>query len=147
MMAHMALPDLDADLPCSLSAAIVTDFLRGQLGYEGVIFTDDLCMGAISQSYSPAQSVVLALQAGCDLPLVCHEVLGVLEGVAEAIESQLEPMQLEAAMKRIEKLQAMAFTPEPLPFIAWRDWLAHSAEFNARFDSEQQALDSPVARY
>ncbi|MDO4528470.1 MAG: glycoside hydrolase family 3 N-terminal domain-containing protein, partial [bacterium] len=49
MIAHLLVPEMDAELPTSLSPEMVQGFLRDQLGYEGVVFTDDLCMGAIAK--------------------------------------------------------------------------------------------------
>lgn len=53
--------------------------LRERLGFRGVVFTDDLCMGAIAGQYAPDEAAFLSLKAGCDLPLVCHEPLPWLE--------------------------------------------------------------------
>ena len=72
MVAHILMTQLDPDLPASLSPAVVTDLLRGKLGFGGVVFTDDLTMGAITQNYGLGEAAVLAVEAGCDMLLVCH---------------------------------------------------------------------------
>ena len=72
MVAHILMTQLDPDLPASLSPAVVTDLLRGELGFGGVVFTDDLTMGAITQNYGLGEAAVLAVEAGCDMLLVCH---------------------------------------------------------------------------
>ena len=72
MVSHILLSQIDPDLPASLSPAVVTRLLREELGFQGVVFTDDLTMGAITQSWDMGQAAVLAVQAGCDLVLVCH---------------------------------------------------------------------------
>lgn len=147
MVAHLMLPDIDAVLPSSLSPALVQGFLRNQLGYEGVVFTDDLCMGAIANSYSPAQSVVLALQAGCDLPLVCHNAVEHLEEIAAVVKA-LPPALLQDVERRITRFRIMLSTFEPMRFIEWRDYLKDVAAFTASVpEVDPSAPASPVFDY
>ncbi len=69
MTAHVVYPALEPDVPATLSRAVCTDLLRGDLGFEGVLFSDDLEMKAIQK---PAgEAAVLAIAAGCDALLVC----------------------------------------------------------------------------
>jgi beta-N-acetylhexosaminidase len=72
MTAHVRYPDLDPDRPATLSTRILTGALRGQLGFDGVVVTDDLEMGAISESYGPEEAALLAFRAGADLLMICH---------------------------------------------------------------------------
>jgi beta-N-acetylhexosaminidase len=73
MIGHGHFPAWHADpYPASLSRAIVHDYLRGELGYKGLIMTDDLEMGAIANRYGSAESARLALEAGEDMLLICH---------------------------------------------------------------------------
>ncbi|MCE2488318.1 MAG: glycoside hydrolase family 3 protein, partial [Desulfurellaceae bacterium] len=72
MTAHVVYPALDPDRPASLSAPIITELLRRQLGFDGVVVSDDLEMGAIVRHGSVEQAAVQALVAGTDLLLVCH---------------------------------------------------------------------------
>ena len=74
MTAHVVYPALDAKLPATLSEAIVTDLLRHQLGFDGVIFSDDLAMRAISDRYGVEEATTLAIRAGVDVLLFCHEI-------------------------------------------------------------------------
>ena len=74
MTAHVTYPALDANLPATLSEAIVTGLLRHQLGYDGVVFSDDLEMKAISDRYSVEEAAALAVRAGVDILLFCHEI-------------------------------------------------------------------------
>ena len=70
MVAHITLPNITDDgLPASLSYELVTGKLRGELGYGGLVITDALAMGAIAKNYSPSETAVLAIKAGCDLLL------------------------------------------------------------------------------
>lgn len=146
MIAHLLIPEIDAELPTSLSPALVQGFLRDQLGYEGVVFTDDLCMGAIAKRYSPAESVPLALRAGCDLPLVCHDAVEHLEAVAAAV-AELPADILEAVESRIERYRLHIATQKPMGFIEWNDYLKNVAGFTASVPEVGAAPGSPVQNY
>lgn len=146
MIAHLLIPEIDAELPTSLSPALVQGFLRDQLGYEGVVFTDDLCMGAIARRYTPAESAALALRAGCDLPLVCHNAVEHLEAVAAAV-AELPAGLLEQVEQRVERFRLHLSTVPPMPFIEWNDYLKDVAAFTARVPEVQAAPGSPVQNY
>lgn len=146
MIAHLLIPEIDAELPTSLSPSLVQGFLRDQLGYEGVVFTDDLCMGAIAKRYSPAESVPLALRAGCDLPLVCHDAVEHLEAVAAAV-AELPADILEAVERRIERYRLHIATQKPMGFIEWNDYLKNVAGFTASVPEVGAAPGSPVQNY
>ncbi len=147
MIAHLLIPEIDSELPTSLSPALVQGFLRDQLGYEGVVFTDDLCMGAIAKRYSPAESAALALLAGCDLPLICHDACEHIEAAAEAI-SRLPQAVLQAVEARVERFRMGLHTRPPMPFIQWREYLADVREFNSRVPAlSAQMPGSPVQDY
>lgn len=73
MVAHVAVPALDAsNTPASLSKPIITDLLRGSMGFTGVVITDDLEMGAITESRSVGDAAVAAVTAGADIVEVAH---------------------------------------------------------------------------
>ncbi len=72
MSAHILVPAMDGDRPGTLSPTIMTGLLREELGFEGLILTDDMEMGAITEHHDPGEAAVLALDAGCDLLLYCH---------------------------------------------------------------------------
>src|SRR5437763_16563008 len=69
MVTHILNPQLDPKLPTSLSPNVVTGMLRKQLNFKGVIISDTLWMGGISNTYSLAQAAIMAVKAGTDLPL------------------------------------------------------------------------------
>ena len=94
MTAHIVYAAEDATRPATLSPAIVRGTIRGRLGYDGVLVSDDLTMGALSGS--PAERTVAALEAGCDLALHCSSVL---EETAELLASC--PDATEAALNRL----------------------------------------------
>ena len=72
MTAHVLYPELDPQRPATLSRRIVRGALRGRLGFEGIVVTDDLEMGAITESYAPEEASLLAFRAGADLLMFCH---------------------------------------------------------------------------
>lgn len=147
MIAHLLLPEIDPDFPSSLSSAVVQGFLRDQLGYEGVVFTDDLCMGAISHLYTPAQSAAMALRAGCDLPLICHHASDHLEAVADEIYRLPEAI-LEHACARISRFRLLLETCPSMTFLEWDDYLRSLRQFNAKIPScDAPAASSPVHLY
>lgn len=73
MTTHLLARSLDPQYMATFSRIIVNDILRSQLGFEGVVVTDDLGMGAVAAEYSPGDRAANALQAGHDLIMFCHE--------------------------------------------------------------------------
>ena len=73
MTSHALYPGLDARCPATLSYAIITELLRGRLGFDGIIITDDLEMGAIKKDPGVAEGAVKAFEAGCDILLICED--------------------------------------------------------------------------
>jgi len=76
MTAHIHMPDEPetGTLPASLSPSVIQAFLRNQLGYKGLILSDDLEMGAIIKNYGISEAATLAIKAGHDMLLVCHNL-------------------------------------------------------------------------
>ncbi|WML37863.1 glycoside hydrolase family 3 N-terminal domain-containing protein [Clostridium sp. OS1-26] len=72
MVAHILLYKIDPAYPASLSKTIITDILRGQLGFMGVVITDDMTMGAIVKYYDISNAAVRSVNAGSDIVLVAH---------------------------------------------------------------------------
>jgi beta-N-acetylhexosaminidase len=73
MTAHVVFEGLAGEVPATLSRAVVTDLLRSELGFDGVCFSDDLHMKAISDRYTVERAAILAIEAGCDGLLVCTD--------------------------------------------------------------------------
>ncbi|MGO4544049.1 beta-N-acetylhexosaminidase [Paenibacillus sp. 2TAB23] len=73
MVAHLLIPKLDKTYPASLSKTIVTDLLREELGYDGVVITDDMTMGGITEHFDVGESAVRSIQAGTDIILIGHD--------------------------------------------------------------------------
>lgn len=148
MVAHPVALGLDAECPASLSSGVVEDFLRRQLGYDGLVLTDDLCMGAIAEMYTVPQAAALAIQAGCDAPLVCHGVPDLLEDVAQVISSLPEEV-LRRARERLENFRRLIPTPmPPMGLIEWREYVHDVQAFCSRVGQEENGIpDSPVQNY
>ena len=73
MVSNVTFPQLDAANPACISPAVMTNILRKDYGYKGLIFTDDMEMGAMAKHYSFSEMGVKAIQAGADIILVCHD--------------------------------------------------------------------------
>jgi beta-N-acetylhexosaminidase len=106
MTAHVLVPSLDESRPATLSPHVVQAMLREELGFEGVILSDDLEMKAIAATYSVPDAAVQAIAAGCDGLLICSgnvEVQAVtLEALVHAVEAGRIPFKrLEDAHKRL----------------------------------------------
>lgn len=98
MVGHIGVAALDADTPASLSRPVITDLLRGRLGFDGLVVTDSLRMGAVTRRYGPAAAAVAALQAGADVVLMPADPAAAVEGIAQAIRSERLPRErVEAA--------------------------------------------------
>ncbi|RFB11058.1 hypothetical protein DZB84_21350 [Bacillus sp. HNG] len=72
MTAHILLPKLYASNPATMSKAVITELLRKELGFEGVVITDDLTMGAIAKHNTVGQAAVKSVFAGSDILLIAH---------------------------------------------------------------------------
>jgi beta-N-acetylhexosaminidase len=96
MTAHVLYPALDAQRPATLSEKIITGLLRHQMGYSGVVFSDDMDMRAISGRYSAAAAAYESLRAGVDMLLFCHD----LSQAAEVCEFLAAQSERDAALRR-----------------------------------------------
>ena len=110
MVAHILLSQVDPDYPASLSHRVVTGLLREEMDFDGVVCTDDLTMGAVSNTYGMGEAAVLAVEAGCDLLLVCHgadNLTAARDALLEAVDSgRISPERLDESVKRILSLKA-----------------------------------------
>ncbi|HEY9735575.1 MAG TPA: glycoside hydrolase family 3 N-terminal domain-containing protein [Trichocoleus sp.] len=85
MTAHLQVPALDPRYPATLSRATLTQTLRQDLGFDGLIVTDALIMGAITRTYGPYEAAVLAVEAGVDVLLMPTDPEGTIRAVCEAV--------------------------------------------------------------
>lgn len=116
MIGHLRNLDLDAaGTASSLSKPIVDGILRREWGYQGIVMTDDMDMGAILNEYGFADAMRLSIEAGNDLILLCHRVAMARE--AAEVLSELPPEVTAPARQRLGWLRArMAKEAPPLPF-------------------------------
>src|SRR5262249_12929662 len=95
MVAHIWYPALEpqTDLPASLSPHVVTDLLRSEMGYDGIVMTDALDMDAIDVTYSYKDAVIKAIQAGVDMVISAHispfSQMQAIDAVVDAVHSGL----------------------------------------------------------
>lgn len=73
MVGHLLVPKLDADYPASLSETIISYYLRKVLQFDGLIITDDLIMGGITEQYELSEAAVKAIQAGNTMLIIGHK--------------------------------------------------------------------------
>lgn len=92
MMAHIIYTEIDPDRPASLSSKVINQVVREQIGFKGLIFSDDLDMKALDKYGSIADRAIESLQAGCDLALYCWAKIDVMEQLA----AKLPPLSASA---------------------------------------------------
>ena len=104
MVGHLIYTGLDT-LPASVSPQVINNFLRNELGFQGIVITDDMEMGALTSMYGFREMGVAAVQAGVDVLLVCHNYehqQQVYQGVLEAVKTnKLTTAAIDAAAVRI----------------------------------------------
>lgn len=109
MVAHILLPKLDAQNPASFSKTIISDVLRTQMNFNGVVITDDFTMGAIEENYNMGEAAVKSIQAGSDIVLVCHEFekqKAVVDALLNAARTgQLSSGRIDESVYRILNLK------------------------------------------
>jgi beta-N-acetylhexosaminidase len=112
MVCHAQYPHLEpGGLPASLSHRIVTGLLREDLGFAGLIMTDDLDMGAILNHYSLEQTIRLAIGAGNDLAMICHRIEALRE--ARGFLDRLPARELDRALRSVASFKGRLAPPEP----------------------------------
>lgn len=109
MVGHILLEQVDARYPASLSPAVIDGLLRQKLGFGGVVITDDMTMGAITEHYPMGEAAVLSVLAGSDIVLVCHTPerrKEVVEALREAAEKRtLTEERIDRSVYRILSLK------------------------------------------
>ncbi len=109
MITHVNYPAFDSENPASLSKIIMQDLLREELGFKGIIITDDMEMGAISRYYDFADVGVKSITAGADIVLICHEYeheQAIFDGLMKAYrEGILTDERLNESVRRIIKMK------------------------------------------
>ncbi|MGC9524340.1 MAG: glycoside hydrolase family 3 protein [Limnospira sp.] len=112
MGAHLLIPAWDETLPATLSREILTQKLRQELGFEGLIVTDALVMGAIANRYSLAEASVLAVEAGADILLMPEDPEVTIKAVCEAVEAgRISPERIQMSCDRIAYMKGKISPP------------------------------------
>lgn len=111
LVSHLKYLALDEEYPASLSSKIMTDLLRNELGYKGIIITDDMEMGAVANHNDFRSIGVNAVKAGADIVLVCHEYEHQQEvylGLLDAVNSgEISQERIDESIKRIIKVKLL----------------------------------------
>ncbi|MEB3336279.1 MAG: glycoside hydrolase family 3 N-terminal domain-containing protein, partial [Leptolyngbyaceae bacterium] len=122
MSAHLQIPAWDAQYPATLSPRILTQELRQNLGFEGLIVTDALVMGALNR-FGVNQAPVLAVEAGADILLMPVDPEGAIQAVCEAVESgRISHERIQASVERIWRAKQKACSPVIDPVRSPHDW-------------------------
>lgn len=114
MMSHLSVPALTGDnTPCTMSGAVVTDILRVQLGFDGIIITDAMDMAAITEYYEADEAAIQALKAGCDMILMPDDFEKAYNGVLEAVQSGIiSEERINDSLRRIYRVKYADKLPE-----------------------------------
>jgi beta-N-acetylhexosaminidase len=120
---HLACPALDPTAPSSLSRVILTDILRGELGYDDLVVSDDLEMGAIVARFDIGEAAVRFLEAGGDLILICrkpeYQRKAISAVIAAARSGRLAEARLQASLARLTRVYRR-MPPQPFDATAAR---------------------------
>lgn len=103
MISHISVPNITGDnIPCSLSYKVVTEILRGDLGYNGILVTDAMNMGAIVEKYTSGEAAAAAINAGVDMILMPQDFHQAAEDVLAAVNrGEISEERIDASLRRI----------------------------------------------
>jgi beta-N-acetylhexosaminidase len=109
MVAHILMAKLDPDYPASMSKKVISDILRDDLNFDGVVITDDMTMGAIMKNYNIEDAVIKSVNAGSDIVLVCHNndnQVNVINYLQKAVkDGEISEERIDKSVYRILKLK------------------------------------------
>ena len=154
MICHGWYPCFESEkTPASLSTHIITDLLRNELGFDGLIMTDDLDMGAILTGYQLEDTIRLAVAAGNDLAMICHRIPEI--ETAHRILDTLPSDQTNRALASVERFKKKIVPPHEFSEAAFREidneiWdlrVATLGEKRAKERSVEGAKRSPVEQF
>ena len=138
MSAHLLVPSWDEMFPATLSSTILTQQLRFNLGFEGLIVTDALIMGALAEVASPEEIPILAIEAGADVLLMPHDPENAIATITEAVKNgRLSPQRISASVARIWAAK------EKITVSSERNWLTELATPTA-LRATQEILNASV---
>ena len=108
LVAHISLPNvLKTNIPASMSATILQDKLRGEMGYNGIIMTDSMGMGAIVKQYAVQDACIMAIKAGADMLLCVPDYPTVFNAIVSAVRSgEIPESRIDESVRRILTLKS-----------------------------------------
>ncbi len=108
MVAHITLKNITHDdLPATLSQELITGKLRNELGYDGLIITDAMMMGAVKDNYSSSEAAILAFEAGNDILLMPWDFREAFDGIIHAIKTgRISEQRIDESVRRILELKS-----------------------------------------
>src|SRR5689334_15666085 len=143
MTAHVLYRALDDQLPATLSPNIITHLLREEMGYDGVVLTDDLEMHAIVDHYGSGEAAVRAFLAGCDMLLICKErdrEIAAFEAMEKAVASgTIGTSRLDQSVARIQRIKQRYLLPYRPAVISDAKLIAGCRTHQALLQSIRQA--------
>ena len=143
MTAHVLYKALDERIPATLSPAVITNLLREEMRYDGVVLTDDLEMHAIVDHYGPGDAAVRALLAGCDVLLICKDrdrEIAAFAAVEQAVSSgTIESARLDQSVARIQRVKQRFLLPYRPAIISEAKLVAGCRTHQALLHNMQQA--------
>jgi beta-N-acetylhexosaminidase len=103
MVSNVSYPQVTGDeMPASLSSGIITDMLRTDLGYDGIVMTDALNMKAVTDHYTSAEAVVMAVKAGADMVQRPTDLSEAYQTLLKAVRNgEIEESRIDESVKRI----------------------------------------------
>jgi len=111
MTAHIAVPAVEGDTapPATLSRVFMTDILRTDIGFRGLLVTDAMTMGAVARRYGATEPLLLALEAGADVLLMPRSVPDAIATVAAAVEAgRISPERIDRSVRKILEMKVRA---------------------------------------
>lgn len=143
MSAHLVIKSWDAEKPATLSHQILTGQLREQLGFNGLIVTDALVMGAIANEYGPNEAPILALEAGADILLMPLDPANAIKAVCDAVAAgRISPERIRASVERIWQAKRKIYQPAAPNQSPALDLLATPAAMNAAVNILQDSMQT-----
>ena len=108
MISHLSNSELSgSDIPASLNKTIITDILRGELGYDGIVITDSLRMGAVTERFESAEAAVAAVEAGVDILLMSADFSAARRGIIDAVrDGRISEERIDESLFRILRARA-----------------------------------------
>ena len=132
MTAHLQVPAIDPEAITTFSHALNTGLLREQMGFNGLIVTDALVMGAIETRYGNAETAIRVVEGGADLLMMPVDAIGAIEAIVAAVESgRIARGRLEASVRRILDAKGRVFVQPQAVTMAGLVGAMACAEFQA----------------